>query len=123
MSQQALADKLGWFRSTIIRIETGETCPSFAQCCVLAEVLGVTVESLSRDLTFLYSMHNAGTLTQALRQIRLTDNLSQQEVAERCGLTRLEYGDIESGKKPASAAVMAKLTKVFSRPIVFSEAG
>lgn len=123
MSQQALADALGWFRTTIIRIETGETCPSFAQACVIAEIFGVPVDSLSKDLSWMYSMNNAGTLTDALRTIRLQENLSQEDVAGQCGISRTEYGMIESGKKKADAAMLAKLSKVLGRPIVFGEAG
>ena len=123
ISQQALADKLGWYRTTIIRIETGETCPSFAQACILAEVFGVTVDALSKDLSWMYSMNNAGSLPEALRNARLAANMTQDAAAKQCGLTRNEYQAIESGKVPADAAVMAKLSKAFSRPIVFAEAG
>lgn len=123
LSQLAVAERLGWDRTTIIRIETGKTCPSFAQACVIAEIFGVPVDSLSKDLSWMYAMNNAGSLTDALRTIRLAENLSQEDVASQCGISRTEYGLIESGKKQADATMLAKLSKVLGRPIVFGEAG
>lgn len=121
-SQQYLADQVGWYRTTVIRLETGERCPSYSDVCILADVLGVTVDVMSKDLSWLYSVHNAGTLPEALRSTRLAENLSQENVAEACGISRTQYVNIETGKVKPDAALMAKLTKVFSRPIKFVEA-
>lgn len=122
-SQQHLAEQIGWYRTTVIRLETGERCPSYADVCILADVLGVTVDVMSKDLSWLYSVQNSGTLPEALRSTRLLENLSQEQVSEACGITRAQYVNIESGKVVPDAHLMAKLTKVFSRPIKFVEAG
>lgn len=117
MSQIELARRMGWFRTTVIRLETGERCPSFADCCVLAEVLGISVGTLSSDITWLYQANNAGTLAETVRRYRLVANLSQEEVSEKCGISRTQYVGIESGRVAPDAKLMTKLTKVFNRPI------
>jgi putative transcriptional regulator len=122
MSQIELARRMGWFRTTVIRLETGERCPSFADCCVLAEVLGVSVGTLSDDITWLYQANNAGTLAETLRRYRLVANMSQEQVSEKCGIGRTQYVNIESGRSNPDAKLMAKLTKVFNRPIANNDA-
>lgn len=117
MSQIELARRMGWTRTTVIRLEMGERCPSFADCCVLAEVLGVSVATLCADIAWLYQANNAGTLTEALRKNRLFANLSQEEVSEKCGISRTQYVNIESGRIVPDAKLMSKLTRVFNRTL------
>lgn len=123
LSQQAFADKVGVFRTTIIRIESGETCPSFAEACMFADVFGVSVDCLARDMTWIFAMDNAGSLSEALRDVRLLDNLSQDQAAERCRMSRSEFCEIESGRVKPSAETLLKLATAFSRPVLLSEAG
>jgi transcriptional regulator with XRE-family HTH domain len=78
---------------------------------------------MSKDLSWIYSVQNSGTLPEALRSTRLIQNLTQEQVADRCGITRAQYVAIEAGKIGPDAALMAKLTKVFSRALTFSEVG
>ncbi len=46
MTQQDLADRLGVTRQTILSIEKGKYTPSVALALCLAEVFGVSVETL-----------------------------------------------------------------------------
>lgn len=117
MSQIELARRMGWFRTTVIRLETGERCPSYADCCVLAEVLGVSVGTLADDIGWLYQANNAGTIAETLRRYRLMANFSQDEVSRKCGISRTQYVAIESGRIVPDAKLMTKLTRVFNRPI------
>lgn len=115
--QQTLGDKLGWSRSTIIRIETGTRCPSYGQVCVLADVLGVSTDELRKDLSEVYSAANAGTLPELLRTARLEQNLSQEAIATACDLSRSAYRDIESGRVNPDAETMQRLAGVLNRSI------
>ena len=46
MTQQELADRIGVTRQTVLSIEKGKYTPSVALALQLAQVLGVTVETL-----------------------------------------------------------------------------
>ena len=48
MTQQDLADRVGVTRQTILSIEKGKYTPSVALALCLAEVFGVSVETLFR---------------------------------------------------------------------------
>lgn len=113
--QQHLGEILGWSRSTIIRIETGKRCPSFGQVCVLADILGVSIEEMRKDLSDVYSAANAGTLPELLRNARLEQNLSQDAMATACELSRSAYQDIESGRVDPDAGTMQRLASVLGR--------
>lgn len=115
IAQEKLGEMLGWNRSTIMRIESGVRCPSYGQVCVLADVLGVTVEELRQDLTEVYSAANAGTLHELLRTVRLEENLTQEVVASSCDMSIHDYRDVESGRVKPDADMMRKLTKVLGR--------
>jgi len=45
-TQEQLAEKSGMHRVSIARIETNVTHPSFAEACLIADVLGVSVSML-----------------------------------------------------------------------------
>lgn len=115
--QEKLGEMLGWNRSTIMRIESGVRCPSYGQVCVLADVLGVTVEELRQDLSDVYSAANAGTLHELLRNVRVNENMTQEAVAAACDMTVPDYRDVESGKVKPDADMMRKLTKVLGRKL------
>ena len=48
LSQEELADKIGVFRQTLSKYETGESLPDIEKCKALADVFGVTVDDLIR---------------------------------------------------------------------------
>jgi transcriptional regulator with XRE-family HTH domain len=53
------------------------------------------------------------TLAQRVRLARLRRNLSQVDVAERAGLSRSSYLDVENGKPGMSLAALVKVLAVF----------
>ncbi|QXI19964.1 helix-turn-helix domain-containing protein [Pseudomonas hamedanensis] len=50
ISQEAFADKCGFMRTYMSRIETGTANPSLEAAKVLADGLGMTLSDLLRDL-------------------------------------------------------------------------
>ena len=106
-----------WVGDARAGIESGVRCPSYGQVCVLADVLGVTVEELRQDLTEVYSAANAGTLHELLRTVRLEENLTQDVVAAACDMSIHDYRDVESGRVKPDADMMRKLTKVLGRKL------
>ena len=46
MTQQALAEKVGVARQTIIAVEQGRFCPSLETALRMAQVFGVTVDEI-----------------------------------------------------------------------------
>lgn len=46
LSQEALAERVGVSRQTVAKWENGESAPDLAACAALAEVFGVTLDSL-----------------------------------------------------------------------------
>ena len=48
-SQEELAEKIGISRQAYAKWETGATVPDVEKCCLLAEVYGVTMDSLIRS--------------------------------------------------------------------------
>jgi DNA-binding XRE family transcriptional regulator len=59
----------------------------------------------SKNTTNWYNMSDPAIVSQLgifLRQIRLQQNLTQEEVAEKAGLSRSAISDIENGKTVAS---------------------
>ena len=46
MSQEELAERIGVYRQTLSKYETGESLPDIEKCKVLADVFGITVDDL-----------------------------------------------------------------------------
>ena len=119
-SQSKLAELCGWARTTVVRLETGERHPSYGQVCVLARILKVSVGVLEKDLSWIFEASNGGALTEVLRRRRLAENLTQQEAAERCGMSRSQYCEIESGKTEPSAKQLLALSQGFGDNLIFA---
>jgi transcriptional regulator with XRE-family HTH domain len=56
------------------------------------------------------------TLAQRVRLARLRRNLSQVDVAERAGIGRSSYLDVENGNPGMSLAALVKVLAVFGYP-------
>ena len=56
-------------------------------------------------------------LTNNLRYLRKKIGLSQQEVANRLGVSRITYGDYERGKTEPNVAGLTKLAQIFNTDI------
>lgn len=57
-------------------------------------------------------------LTNRVREMRFfADEMTQQELAERVGVTRQTVMAIEKGKYPPSLEVAFKIALVFNRPL------
>jgi len=54
-----------------------------------------------------------------LREAREAKRMTQAEVAERLGITRSAYANIELGRNAAGIEYLVKLTEVLERPINF----
>ena len=51
-----------------------------------------------------------------LKLFRVKRNLRQDDMAEKCGVSRVTYSFIENGKRGGSAKFWSKLQNVFSVP-------
>lgn len=49
-SQQELADRVGIHRVTVARIETAVHHPSFAEACLMADLLGVSIGEMRAEM-------------------------------------------------------------------------
>lgn len=52
----------------------------------------------------------------AVRGFRNRDGLTQEDLAERLGVTRTRVSELESGKRPISIAMAKRLSVVFAIP-------
>lgn len=68
-------------------------------------------------ITELSSHHNSVTFGELIRSLRLCDEISQIELAERLGLSKQHLSAIENGKKAVSPARAAKFAQVLGYPI------
>lgn len=112
-TQVHLAERCGWARTTIVRLESGESVPSYGQVCVIAKSLGVPIGVLQRDLSWLFKANAFRTFGEELRHRRIALNLTQQEAADRCGMTRTQYCDLEADKVPATHQQIVELSEAF----------
>jgi len=53
---------------------------------------------------------------KAIKQLRKKQELNQQELAERCGLTQTALSQIESGSRKPNTESLKKLTDFFKVP-------
>lgn len=64
-------------------------------------------------------------LHKSLRLIRIFHDVNQNQLAEKCGISKSYLSEIESGKKPISIELLEKYSKIFHIPvsslILFSE--
>ncbi len=60
--------------------------------------------------------NTVGLLAQRIKLARLRRNLSQAEMAERAGMGRLAYIEIEKGNSGASIAALVKVLAVLGYP-------
>lgn len=119
-SQVHLAEQCGWARTTIVRLETGESCPSYGQLCVLAKLFGVNVGAFSDDLSWIFAANNGGTIGEELRRRRVAMGLTQDDIASRCNLTRSQYCQIESESRKPDTKELAALASCFGETIAFA---
>lgn len=54
-----------------------------------------------------------GEASKTLRMLRAEHGLSQEEMAQRLGMSRQNYGLIESGKAPGTIRFWCKVQKAF----------
>ena len=54
---------------------------------------------------------------QAVRKLRREQNISQEELAERCGLHRTYISDIELGKRNVSLENIERIAAAFEQPL------
>lgn len=120
LSQSKLADMCGWSRTTIVRLETGACCPSYGQMCVLAKALNVDLRSFGEDLSWVFSAYHGGSLGEELRKKRVLLNLTQQQVAERCGMSRIQYAHIESESRQPTTEELSKLASIIGETVIFA---
>ena len=61
---------------------------------------------------------------QAVRKLRQAQKISQEELAERCGLHRTYISDIELGKRNVSLGNIERIAAALERPLwaLFKEA-
>ena len=63
-------------------------------------------------------MGNSTTITNKIRRLRFDHNeMTQQDLAERIGVTRQTVNAIELGKYSPSLEVAFRIAKVFSMPL------
>lgn len=55
------------------------------------------------------------TLGEALKALRLSDEISQTEFAEKLGVSRQYLCDLEAGRKPVSVAKAAEFAKALKQ--------
>lgn len=54
-----------------------------------------------------------GETNKSLKMLRLKNGLSQEEMARKLGMSRQNYGLIETGKAPGNIRFWSKLQKTF----------
>ena len=54
-----------------------------------------------------------GEANQTLKMLRLKNGLNQEEMARKLGMSRQNYGLIETGKAPGNIRFWAKLQRAF----------
>ncbi len=80
----------------------------------------ITKKPKSEALKFLEDL-NEGTMTfgQMIESIRLTDDISQAELARKLKVTRAFICNIERGRKLVSPALAAKIAKALKYPTAY----
>lgn len=56
-------------------------------------------------------------LNEALRLIRVFHDLSQKELAEKLGISKSYFSEIEAGKKTPTLALLNRYSEVFDIPV------
>lgn len=113
MSQLHLAQKCGWARTTVVRLESGERHPAWGQVCVLANVLGVPLGLFEKNIAWVFAANNGNQLPDLLRDLRISRGLTQKQLSEQLGIGNSAYTDIESGKRLADTQTLIAIADMF----------
>lgn len=126
LSQQAVADTLGFSRSTLGNYEHGTRTPDLATMSLFADFYGVTIDylqgrssnpSLNRKDETDVSKNVEGWSTMKLpnrmRELRRLNRFSQEDIAIKLGISTSAYGFYEQGKTIPNAKTLVFLADLY----------
>lgn len=129
LTQQEFADKIGIKRSTIAKYETGTNSPSSAVISLICREFDVNEEWLRDGIGDMFhiinSSHaesvtdttvfgNTSKMKARIKELRNTLSLTQQEFADKIGISRGNIAAYEVGKNNPSDAVIGLICREFN---------
>ncbi|MCY3683231.1 MAG: helix-turn-helix transcriptional regulator [Gemmatimonadetes bacterium] len=109
-----LAEKLGWSRTKMSLIESGERRLYFLDAERIAEALGVSIRELSSGV-----MICDMTFGGRIRQLRIDRGWSQDDVADRLSILSIQLSKWEQDETEPSATNIVRLARIFGVSVSF----
>ena len=109
-----LAEKLGWSRTKMSLIESGERRLSFSDAERIAEALGVSIRELSSGV-MIFDM----TSGERIRQLRIDRGWSQDDMADRLSILSIQISKWEQDETEPSATNIVRLARLFGVSVSF----
>lgn len=107
MSQQQLAERCRIIRSRLSDYERGVITPTPAMCRRLAEALGIDPATL---------MPGVAATTTPLAGLRIQAGLTQKEVGDAIGVTKVAVSQLETGLIKLSEPRARQLAELYHQP-------
>ncbi len=126
LSQQAVADVLGFSRSTLGNYEQGTRTPDLATMSSFADFYGVTIDYLqgrssSQSLNYEDEISPSASVEESrtmklpnrMRELRRLNKFSQEDIAIKLGISTSAYGFYEQGKTIPNAKTLEFLADLY----------
>ena len=119
-SQPQLAKEIGYGKSVISSWELGEQIPSAKAIIILSRYFQVSADyilNVTDDNTMLHRIDDLDVdisiFNKRLKELRISKNLSQDQLAKRTGLTQTSINHWENGKCQPNANAIVALARFF----------
>ena len=109
-----LAEKLGWSRTKMSLIESGERRLYFVDAERIAEALGVSIRELASGV-----MICDMTFGGRIRQLRIDREWSKDDVADRLSILSIQLSKWEQDEIEPSATNIVRLSRIFGVSVSF----
>ncbi|MDE6210436.1 MAG: helix-turn-helix domain-containing protein [Clostridia bacterium] len=120
VSQPQLAKEIGYGKSVISSWEIGTQIPSAKAIIILSRYFQVSVDyilNVTNDNTMLHRIDDfdvdISIFNKRLKKLRISKNLSQDQLAKRTGLTQTSINHWENGKCQPNANAIVALARYF----------
>ena len=117
LTQSDFANAVGVHFQTVSKWERGTSTPDISMLCVIANVLGVTIETLlsvEENSVPIVGDFNAQTLALTITDYRKANGLSQIELAEKVGVSADIVSKWERGITSPDIDALISLSKIFN---------
>ncbi|MDE7208522.1 MAG: helix-turn-helix domain-containing protein [Clostridia bacterium] len=120
VSQPQLAKEIGYGKSVISSWEIGTQIPSAKAIIILSRYFQVSADyilNVTNDNTMLHRIDDfdvdISIFNKRLKKLRISKNLSQDQLAKRTGLTQTSINHWENGKCQPNANAIVALARYF----------